>query len=78
MLRVLSPLDDVVGMILKQGFLLAAVWFLITFKNQFVSWLLEQKAKRDPSLLQDIRRIVIPLNTLSTWVSPYYLTSKRV
>lgn len=78
MLRVLAPLDDVVGMVLKQGFLLAAVWFLITFKNQFVSWLLEQRSKRDPTLLQDIRRIVLPLNSLSTWVSPCDLISESV
>ena len=43
------------------------LWFLVTFKNQYVTWLLEQRAKRSPALLQDYKRIVIPLNEILSW-----------
>ena len=39
----------------------------MTFKNQYVTWLLEQWAKRSPALLQDYKRIVIPLNDILSW-----------
>ena len=40
----------------------------MTFKNQYVTWVLEQKAKRSPALLQNFKRMIIPLNDLVSWM----------
>eukprot|EP00210_Caulerpa_lentillifera_P002110 g2025.t1 len=65
---ILSPLDSIIELIFKQGFLIAVVWFLISLKNRLVTWILEQNAEQDPAFIQDLRRTVIPLSRFSNWV----------
>jgi len=67
-LKILTPVDDFISAVLKTVFLLTGVWLLVTFKNQYVTWVLEQKAKRSPALLQNFKRMIIPLNDLVSWM----------
>ena len=44
------------------------IWCLVTFKDRYVAWSLEQQSRNSPALLQDYKRIVVPVNTLLTWL----------
>lgn len=44
------------------------VWFIVMFKNQYVTWFLEQRARRSPTLLQNSKRMILPLSEILSWM----------
>ncbi|GMH34210.1 hypothetical protein BSKO_02044 [Bryopsis sp. KO-2023] len=65
--EMLLQVDKVVWDFAIVCFLALGVWFLVSLKNRYVMWFLDDKSYQNPAYY-DFKRIVVPMNTLSSWV----------